>query len=344
MSAASAAGVVATAPGRVNIIGDHTDHTGGFCLPMAIDRWITVTGVTVPGRTDVRLSSADEPAEAVVPLDVVVPDQTEPAWGRYVAAVVQQLRPVAGFVGTVRSTIPAGMGLSSSAALEVACALALGAETSDPVALARLCQAAEHSARGVPTGILDQISSIGGVAGHALLLDCHAVTVRAVALPPSDEVAWMVVSTGTRSLEHSGYTMRTRELARAEGEIGPLRLADEDTVSTIADPVVRARARHVVTENARVHAFAAAITAGDVVTAGRLMDESHVSLRDDFESSTRAVDELWGELVSSPAVLGARITGGGWGGAVIALCRAGTSPAVPGWEVRPVDGASRHVG
>ena len=116
------------------------------------------------------------------PLDVTDPASVEPAWARYVAGVVAQVRPADGFDGTVRTTLPVGVGLSSSAALEVAVALAIGADDSDPVALARLCQAAEHAARGVPTGILDQISSICGVAGHALLLDCHTVSVTPVAV------------------------------------------------------------------------------------------------------------------------------------------------------------------
>ena len=252
----TASKVVARAPGRVNIIGDHTDYTGGLCLPMAIDMGVTIEGRPVAGGV-VRLASDSEPEPAVVPLDVAEPSGVEPAWARYVAGVVAQVRPADGFEGTVHSTLPTGVGLSSSAALEVAVALAIGADDSDPVALARLCQAAEHAARGVPTGILDQVSSICGVAGHALLLDCHTVTVTPVRLPPADVAEWVVlVPTGGRDLATSGYSERVAELARAEAEIGPLRLAALDDVAHIADPVVRRRARHVVTENHRVRAFA----------------------------------------------------------------------------------------
>lgn len=312
--------VRARAPGRVNLIGDHTDYTGGLCFPMAIDRHLTVTGTR--GGDRVVLATPGEP-DADVALDVDDPATVTPEWARYVAGVVAQLRPPSGFRGTVATTLPAGAGLSSSAALEVAVALALGADANDPVTLARLCQAAEHAARGVPTGLLDQLACIGGVAGHGLLLDCRALTLTPVALPPPDEAAWLVVFTGARSLAASQYSTRVAELAAVEGEVGPLRDASPGDVEAIADAVHRARARHVVSENARVTAFAEAITAGDLDVAGALMRESHRSLRDDFESSAPGVDELCTTLDATPGVLGARITGGGWGGCVVALTRPG---------------------
>ena len=171
------------APGRVNLIGDHTDYTGGLVLPVAIDRFVDVEGR--PGGDHVVLTSDHFDAAAVVPLDVPAETvgQLEPPWGRFVAAVVAELRPAIGFVGTVSSTVPVGAGLSSSAALEVAVAVALGASDDDPVALALLAQRAEHAARGVPTGIMDQLACIAGRGGHAVLIDCTTlvVTRRAVA-------------------------------------------------------------------------------------------------------------------------------------------------------------------
>jgi galactokinase len=338
--------VIARAPGRINLIGDHTDHTGGLCFPMAIDRGVEVRGTSTPGHDVVRLASDTVAGDAVVPLDVHDPAGIDPPWARYVAAVVAELRPAQGFTGTVRTTLPAGVGLSSSAALEVAVALALGADMDDPVRLARLCQAAEHAARGLPTGILDQMSSICGVEGHGLVLDCHTVTVRPVALPPADEAEWVVLApSGARALESSGYGERVRELAVAEAGIGPLRLADLDAVERLADPVIRRRARHVVTENARVRAFADAIAAGDLAAAGASMWASHLSLSVDFESSTPAIDVLVDRLVRTPGVLGARITGGGWGGCVVALTRPGTlHDLADAWTVRPSAGAGRTEG
>ena len=151
--------------------------------------------------------------------------------------------------------------------------------------------------------------------------------------------------TDARDLATSGYGARVAELARAEAEIGPLRLAAVDDVDHIADPVVRRRARHVVTENQRVRAFAKVIAAGDLDAAGALMNESHASLRDDFESSTPAIDRLCAELAATDGVFGVRITGGGWGGCAIALTRPGVLAGRDGaWVVRPSDGASRTVG
>ena len=161
------------APGRVNLIGDHTDYTGGLVLPMAIDR---ETVVEVEPHDGVELRSFDEREAVVVPLDVTDPSAVRPAWGRYVAGVVSVLRPAAGVRGTVATTIPIGAGLSSSAALEVAVALTLGFEGT-PLELALACQRAEQVATGVPCGIMDQLASASGVAGHALLIDCAATSV-----------------------------------------------------------------------------------------------------------------------------------------------------------------------
>jgi len=336
-----AVNVVARAPGRVNLIGDHTDHTGGLCLPMAIDLAVVVRGRRSPG--EVVLTSAGR-ADAHVPLDVdgAAVATIEPSWARYVAGVVAELRPTEGLVGDVASTVPEGAGLSSSAALEVAVALALGADASDPLALARACQAAEHAARGVPTGLLDQLASIHGRAGHGILLDCRALTATPVALPPADEVRWLVVHAGSRSLAASQYTARVAELARAAEVLGPIRDATIDRLGEL-DDTLRRRVRHVVTENARVLDFATAVAAGDVVAAGELMSASHRSLRDDFESSAPAVDELCRHLDDLPGVLGSRITGGGWGGCAIALvrpCAVDAGSFGSAWFVEPGDGAS----
>jgi galactokinase len=325
---------VARAPGRVNLIGEHTDYTGGLCFPIAIDRWVEVTVHPDPGGDRVRLTSEALGSTVEVPLDGGDVVATEPEWGRYVAGVVKRVRPAHGWTGTVRSTVPIGSGLSSSAALEVATALALGDHDREPLVLAQLCQAAEHEARGVPTGLLDQISSIFGVEDHGLVLDCDSLDVTPVPLPPPDEAEWVVIDSGARSLAATGYATRVAECARAEAEIGPLRQASPDDCDRISDPVLRRRARHVVSENARVRDFAAALQAGDLVEAGRLMDDSHRSLADDYELSTPDVDALRDDLRRRPGVLGVRITGGGWGGCVVALTHPG-AVTDRGWRVRP---------
>jgi galactokinase len=335
------AAIAARAPGRVNLIGDHTDYTGGLCFPIAIDRAVEISGRRDMTLDEVRLTSDGQP-DAVVSLDVGDPAAVQPEWARYVAGVVTQVHPAAGFRGVVRSDVPAGSGLSSSAALEVACALALGADPDDPVNLARLCQAAEHAARGVPTGLLDQLASICGVEGSGLHLDCRSLEVVPVPLPPPDVAQWLVVWAGARSLAASGYADRVAELAAAEAVVGPLRDATAGDLDTIDDPTTRARARHVLSENARVDWFAAAIGTGDLAGAGSLMSESHDSLRGDFDCSTPQIDELCRTLSATAGVHGARMTGGGWGGCVVALTEPGAVDVgdfAAAWFVLPSAGA-----
>ena len=310
--------IVAVAPGRVNLIGDHTDYTGGLVFPMAIDRWTTIRGSV---SDDMDLVSDDDPDGG--------------AWLRYVRAVAELIEQPRMLRGRVSTTIPIGAGLSSSAALEVATALALGFE--GPVGeLATMCQRAEHAATGVPCGIMDQLCIAGAREGHAMLLNCADLSVRHVVLPEEAKVVVRFVA--HRTLEGSEYSARVAECAAAELVVGPLSTAAMIDVESISDPVLRRRARHVVSENGRVRGFVAALESGDVGTAGQLMVESHRSLGADYEVSTHVMDEAVDELLSVPGVYGARMTGGGFGGCVVALCDSDAD--VAGWSVRAVGGAS----
>ncbi len=330
--------ITAVAPGRVNIIGDHTDYTGGLVLPMAIHLATTITGTR--GGNEVRLTSADEDEPAIVPVDVTDPTACEPMWARYVAGVVKALQPAEGFVGAVSTTVPIGAGLSSSAAFEVALALALGADGS-PLELAQLCQRAENEATGVPTGIMDQLASAAGVEGGALLIDCHHLTVLPVTLPPELDV--VVVHSGqARTLAASAYTERVMELREAEAVVGPLRLITSvEQLNAIENPVALRRARHVVTENERVRQFVEALRTLTGTSLhdrlASLMADGQRSLREDFENSTPVVDACIERLMAIPGVIAARMTGGGWGGCVVALAHSGTLNE--GWLVRPSAGA-----
>ncbi len=325
--------IEAWAPGRVNLIGDHTDYTGGLVLPMAIDLGTTVAGERGGGQ--VVLRSSDKAGAAVVPLDIADPSTVEPAWARYVAGVVAEVRPRVGFTGEVSTTLPIGGGLSSSAALEVAVALALGAGGT-ALELAQLCQRAEQRASGVPCGIMDQLASVAGADGSALRIDCHTLEITPVPLP--DGVDVVVVDSGQqRELAGSAYAERRAQCEAAERLVGPLRSASLDDVERIDDPVVRRRARHVVTECARVDAFIVALGAGDLARAGQLMVESHASLRDDFEVSTPVLDDLVAGLNQREDVYGARLTGAGFGGCVVVLAVPGAP--VDGWRVRAAAGA-----
>jgi len=331
--------VTVTAPGRVNLIGEHTDTTDGLVMPMAIDLATTITGTL--GGAMVYLTSADEAEPAVVALDVTDPESASPGWARYVAGVVAELRPAEGFTGQVTTTLPVGAGLSSSAALEVAVAVALGFDGSSHD-LARLTQRAEQRASGVPCGVMDQLASASGVAGHALLIDTHTLEVTPVRLPPDVEVR-VIHSGQSRELAGSAYGDRRREVEAAQAILGTLRsITDPATVDQLDDPVLRRRARHVITENARVRSFAAALAAGDVGAAGAAMVASHASLRDDFEVSTDVLDALVDRLNATPGVHGARLTGAGFGGCVVALTVPGTLDE--GWLVHAADGPRRTVG
>ncbi len=332
--------VEAWAPGRVVLIGDHTDHAGGVSLTMAVDLGTTVRGARRGDRVRVR---SDQLAGHVdVALGTRAEEVDGPPWGRFVAAVAEQLQAAVGFEGVVSSTVPVGAGLSSSAALELALMLALGFRGT-PLELARAGQRAEHRAVGVPCGLLDQLTSACGVEGHALLLDLSDDSVAPVPLP--DDVDVVVVHSGQeRSLDTSGYAERRRQCEAAAGLVGPLPSASLDSLDAIDDPVLRRRARHVVTECARVRAAADALPRGDLPMVGQLMLESHASLRDDFEVSTPALDSTVSRLMDLPGVLGARLTGAGFGGCVVALCERGALPdpgalTGRGWRVRPSRGA-----
>jgi galactokinase len=285
---------------------------------------------------ELRSEWSDQPA--IVPLDVTDAAAVEPGWARYVAGVVVELRPRAGLVGTVTTTLPVGAGLSSSAALEVAVALALGFD-GPPLELAQLCRRAEQAASGVPCGIMDQLASAAGVADHALRIDCTTLDVTPVAIPAGVEV--VVVHSGEeRALAGSAYADRAAACQAAEQVIGPLRHASVRDVDQLPQ-VLRRRARHVISENARVDALIAALGGSDEVAIGEIMAASHASLSDDFEVSTPALDALVAALVATPGVLGARLTGAGFGGCVVALTEPGTALAHGrrAWRVHPSAGA-----
>jgi galactokinase len=295
------------APGRVNLIGDHTDYSGGLVLPVAIQLGITLTF---------------EPADGIA-VDA-------PGGERYLEAVAHELaaigRPTVGMRGRVEADLPQGAGLGSSGAFEVAVAVALCQVAEfevEPLELALACQRAERRAVGVPSGILDQAASLLGRAGSAVLLDCESLEHRWVPLP--DDVAILVLDSGERhSHEASGYGDRRRELEAGD----PRRL------------------RHVETENERVRATVSALEAGDPQALGLIFAASHASLRDDYEVSTPALDSLVAKALETGA-FAARMTGGGFGGSIVALADPDRAQEVlervgaEGWIVRSADGAIR---
>jgi galactokinase len=309
------------APGRINVIGDHTDYQDGWCLPMALDRDCRVTARPGPDRGRVRATSAQMAGEVVVAADGSVdPMAVEPRWGRFVAGAVAACVDRGAVLPptelAITSSVPAGAGLSSSSALSVALVVALaglGGLRLDRVAMARLALDAEVRATGVPGGLLDQMTALHAVPGHLLLLDCRTLTVDPIPLPRA--LGFVVVHSGRgRTLADSAYATRRAQVEVAAARLGVAALRDATVEQVRDDP----RARHVVTENARVLAFADALRAGRVGDLGPLMLESHASLRDDYAVSTPELDRAV-DLLMAHGALGARLTGAGFGGCVVGL-------------------------
>lgn len=323
----------AFAPGRVNLIGDHTDYTGGLVLPMAIKMFTSIEFSLQENYVDLR-SESEEGFYRRALLERSKPE-TGTSWGRYVDALLSLIEEPQGLTGVIRSTLPIGAGLSSSASLEIALALALGFQ-GDELSLALLGQRAEHMATQVPCGIMDQLCITSAVAGSASLINCSTYEVAHIPIP--DDVKVVVRLVMARQLEGSAYAQRVEECRLAEHFAGPLNIADMSDVSNIPDAIVRSRATHVVSENARVSAFATALSVGEFSLAGEIMQESHKSLAENFAVSLPEMDQAVAQLAATPGVYGARMTGGGFGGCVVALCE--PNAQVEGWVVEPVGAAS----
>lgn len=314
---------VVQAPGRVNLIGDHTDYNDGFVLPMAIDRSLSVAfGRRSDG--EVVVVSGGEIAR----FGLASIDHGPPPWSEYVRGVAWSLTatdPTAGWEGVIVSDIPTAAGLSSSAALEIAVGMVfdhLAGGGTPRMDMALAAQRAEREWVGMDCGIMDQMSVAMARSGHALLIDCRDLAYEHVAIP--DAVRFVVLDTSTRrELVSSAYNERRAACERAARVLGvpTLREADRDAVevaSAVLDPVDLRRARHVVTENERVRAAADCLRAGDVDRLGALMYESHTSLRDDFSSSSTELDAIVELAMAAPGCLGARVTGAGFAGCAIA--------------------------
>ena len=316
------------APGRVNLIGEHTDYNDGFVLPLAIDRHVALR---IRPRSDRLVVAGSGIEQEPVVFDPAAPVRPPVGtWSSYLFGVLAGYRGLGydppGFEAEITSTLPVGAGLSSSAALEVAIAVAvetLCGRAVAPLDRALLCQRAEHDYAGVPCGIMDQFAVCFGRAGHALLIDCRSRQVRHVPLDPAVRV--LVFDSGVRHrLADGDYAVRREQCRQACVALGVASLRDLDGrhAETSLPAPLASRARHVVTENVRVAAFVAALAARDWVAAGRLMKESHRSLAVDYEVSCPELDTLVALADRLAGVFGCRMTGGGFGGCVVALVAA----------------------
>jgi galactokinase len=325
---------VVRAPGRVNLIGEHTDYNEGFVLPAAIDLELRIAYIPTDDRRVelVRLEAGERDG---FDLDAARPRAG--TWLDYVAgtawALTEAGHRLTGLRGVIASTLPPNAGLSSSAAIELASAWAMlddAAPAVDRFELARTCQRAENGYVGVQSGLMDQFAESCGVADSALLLDCRSSEWRAIPLPP--DIALVVCHTGSpRHLGRSEYNLRrsqceaaVAELARDDPTIRSLRDVSSDALAAAAghlDPIAYRRAEHIVNENARVIATVDALAAGDLGAVGRLFAESHRSLRDLFEVSSPELDAMVEIASEVPGVVAARMTGAGFGGCTVNLVR-----------------------
>lgn len=322
------------APGRVNLIGEHVDYNEGVVLPFAL-QFVTITRATARGR-DTVCASSEGVGSAEFPI-TARPGEVD-GWGAYVAGVVWALRQrgddVPGLDLAITSNVPLGAGLSSSAALTCS----LTAAISDECGLgltreqaAEVSRAAENDFVGVPTGAMDQLASLLCEADSAMLLDCRSMQTRQVGFDPAGAgLTLLLIDTAARhSLVGSEYADRRRdcEEAAARLQVPSLRDATLGQVSTLPTDRLRRRARHIVTEIQRVTDVAAVLQAGQPADIGASLTASHESLRDDFEVSCEELD-VTVDAAASAGALGARMVGGGFGGCVIALCRAADEQAV----------------
>ncbi len=345
----AASRVRAFAPGRVNLIGEHTDYNGGLALPFAIAQGVVVDAVACDDLV-IRAHAADLGEDFAFAFSQ---REREHGWRAFVIGMAAELEALGVQVGgaqlRIAGDLPRGAGLSSSAALEVALCLALlelaGIDPADPgrLQLARVCSRVENEWVGAQTGLLDQLASLFGVAEHALLID-FARLERAGAIEPVPLALgdWrlVVLDSGERHSHAGGdYNERRAECARACAALGVATLSEarEHDLARLPSPL-RERAEHVLGENARVRAATEALRAGELTALGALLNESHASLRDLYAVSTPAVEATVARLLDAGAA-GARIVGGGFGGCVLALFAPGATPPPGALDVRPSDGA-----
>jgi galactokinase len=334
----TAPSLVSRAPGRVNLIGEHTDYNDGFVLPMAIDRDVRIAARPRPDRT-IRMFSLNFNQRDEFSLDAIQRVGEKVTWGDYVRGVAQVLQAeghtLHGAYLAIQGDVPTGSGLSSSAAIELATIAAFRALNNldiDPVRAALLGQRAENTFVGVKCGVMDQFISALGQAGHALLIDCRSLKFCPVPLPQG--VSVIVAHTGVhRGLSSSEYNTRRGQCETGAQLLGVKALRDVSVEQFEArkhelPPEVARRCQHVVYENARTLQSVEALERGDLATFGKLMIESHASLRDLYEVSCAELDAMAEITHNAPGCYGARLTGAGFGGCAVAIASQEAAPAV----------------
>ncbi|MHB8657840.1 MAG: galactokinase [Solirubrobacteraceae bacterium] len=340
--------VTAFAPGRVNLIGEHTDYNGGLALPFAIQRGVSVRARAQSGGR-IEVSAADQGERENFALADLDPAGAGTGWVAFVRGAAGELArsgvELSGAVLEISGDVPQGAGLSSSAALEVALCLAMielsATPGPEPLELVRLCSRIENRWTGAQTGLLDQIASLLAEEDHALLIDFRDLAITPVPVRLGEHRLVVLDSGESHANAASGYNERRRECAAACSRLGvdSLREVTEPMLASLPEPLDR-RVRHVITENRRVKETVAALRGDDRSAVGAQLDASHASLRDDYEISTPAVEAAVKRCRDAGAI-GARLVGGGFGGSVLALMAPGAEAPEGSVEVRPGPGAAQ---
>ncbi len=365
------ADLVAAAPGRVNLIGEHVDYCDGFVLPLAIDRYVVIAAA-LNGSQEARLRTLHHDGEAIIPLEGEL-QLGDPNWSNYIRGVLEGFRargnwPVPGFNAVIVSSVPSGGGLSSSAALELAAATLLEGFVDtvlDTKEKALLCQKAEHDFARVPCGIMDQFAAAFGKKDHLVLIDCQSQEPELVPFHAPDLSILIANTTVSHQLALSEYANRRQNTEDGLAAIGKaswrdVTMEDVEAQKEVVGDVVYRRSRHVVSEIARTTEAAEELRQDDYAALGPLMAGSHQSLRDDFEVSCRELDimvEIANRIGFEGGVLGSRMVGAGLGGSTVSLCRTDNVRQIAAeladsyreetgltaqlFATRPVDGARR---
>ncbi len=334
--------ITACAPGRVNLIGDHTDYAYGLSLPIATDLDTCATLIIDPSSAQLNVTSDLYEGSVDITKDTSIDKlPLNMNWAKHIVALAESVpnRPFGKL--KIKSTLPLGSGLSSSAALQTAVGLVFGANRKG-IDLAKFLQTTERLATGVTGGLLDQMAIIFGKKGSAILLNFDDLSYEYITLPENFEI--IVVHSGVRrELSSSKYKERFNEFKKLETLVGRLDYSSDDQLKMVKDRVLLKRARHFISESQRVLQAKELLHSGDINSFGTLMVESHKSLKEDFEVSIPALDNLVDSLLTIKGVYGARLTGAGFGGCIVAVCEPGSielgSLNLRAWKVSASDGA-----
>lgn len=312
--------LIAQAPGRVNLIGDHTDYASGFAMPIAINLQLQIKATPTSGT---KITAFSHQLNELIEVDINdrrIEHSSQSQLERFIKAAVTVIKDVNASKLEITSDLPISSGLSSSAAFSVALLMSLGFKYNSKLELAKAAQKTEHLATGVPCGLLDQIAITMAEAGKALLINFSELSISSIPIP--NEAVFLVIHSGIyRTLENQAYADRVKQADALAKLLGPLNEVGLEDLKSIKDPLLKRRAVHIITENERVKQASEALKQNDLSCFGQLLYQSHESLSKNYDVSTKEIDQIINYLKSIKEVIGARLTGAGFGGCIIAVLK-----------------------